>query len=120
MPRITKKTNLEEMFAFQLKAANLPEPQREYRFHKTRKWRFDFAYPDRKIAIEIEGGTYTRKSRHTSPIGYRQDICKYNAATALGWDVYRGDTMMVRDGSLIAQIVEIMTEERDESNNKKP
>jgi very-short-patch-repair endonuclease len=107
MPRPSRKADLEGTFAMQLKAMNLPEPKREYRFHPVRKWRFDFAYPDRKIAIEVEGGTYTRKSRHTSPIGYRQDCQKYNAANALGWHVYRGDTAMVRDGSLIAQIVEI-------------
>lgn len=28
----------------------------EYRFHPTRKWRFDFAIPHIKVAIEIEGG----------------------------------------------------------------
>jgi very-short-patch-repair endonuclease len=103
----SRKADLEGTFAMQLKAMNLPEPKREYRFHPVRKWRFDFAYPDRKIAIEVEGGTYTRKSRHTSPVGYRNDIIKYNSATALGWKVYRGDTAMVRDGSLIAQIVEV-------------
>lgn len=93
---VSKKNDLEAMFLMQLRALGLPEPQREYKFHKTRKWRFDFAYPEKMIAIEIDGGTYSRKSRHTSPIGYRKDCEKINTATALNWRVFRFDTNMVR------------------------
>ena len=32
--------------------------EREYKFHKTRKWRFDFAYPDIQLAVEIDGGQW--------------------------------------------------------------
>lgn len=105
---MSKKNDLEAMLLAQLRAINLPEPQREYRFHKTRKWRFDFAYPERKIAIEVEGGTYSRKSRHTSPLGYRADCEKYNSANALGWHVYRGDTAMVRDWSLCNFVADVL------------
>ena len=39
---------------------------KEYQFHDKRKWRFDYAILDKKIAIEVEGGvfkerTYTNK-----------------------------------------------------------
>lgn len=61
---------------------------KEYRFHPTRKWRFDYALPDHKIALEVEGGVWTR-GRHTRPQGYLGDIEKYNAATLMGWRVLR-------------------------------
>lgn len=30
----------------------------EYRFHPAREWRFDFAIPERHVAIEVEGGAF--------------------------------------------------------------
>lgn len=64
------------------------EPQREHRFHPTRKWRFDFAWPEQQTAVEIEGGVWTR-GRHVSPKGFLADLEKYNAAASLGWSVLR-------------------------------
>lgn len=61
---------------------------REHRFHPERKWRFDFALPDKLIACEYEG-IHSEKSRHTTVTGYQGDIEKYNEATALGWRVLR-------------------------------
>lgn len=64
------------------------EPEEEFRFHPTRKWRFDFAYPEQKIAVEVEGGTWVG-GRHIHPVGFEKDCEKYNAATAMGWKVFR-------------------------------
>ncbi|MCQ2058689.1 MAG: endonuclease domain-containing protein [Bacteroidaceae bacterium] len=61
---------------------------KEYRFHSVRKWRFDYALPDYKIALEVEGGVWTG-GRHTSPKGFLGDMEKYNTATILGWRVLR-------------------------------
>lgn len=61
---------------------------KEYRFHPDRKWRFDYAIPDHKVALEVEGGVWTG-GRHTSSVGFINDIEKYNTATALGWRVVR-------------------------------
>lgn len=60
----------------------------EFKFHSTRKWRFDWALPGHMIAIEYEG-IFSEKSRHTSIVGYSNDIEKYNSAIALGWRVLR-------------------------------
>lgn len=60
----------------------------EYKFHDTRQWRFDISIPSLKIAIEYEG-IMSRKSRHTTIIGYTKDCEKYNAATIAGWRVLR-------------------------------
>ena len=57
-------------------------------FHPVRKWRFDWAIPDIKVAIEYEG-LMSEKSGHTTPTGYTSDCEKYNAAALLGWTVLR-------------------------------
>lgn len=61
---------------------------KEFRFHPKRKWRFDYAFPAVKLALEVEGGVWTR-GRHTRPQGFLNDIEKYNTATLLGWRVLR-------------------------------
>jgi len=60
----------------------------EYKFHPKRKWRFDWANLELKIAIEIEGGAFTN-GRHTRGAGFINDMEKYNEAIILGWKVFR-------------------------------
>lgn len=60
----------------------------EYRFCSERRFRFDFACIEKKIAIEIEGGVFTN-GRHTRGTGYINDMEKYNLAQELGWKVFR-------------------------------
>lgn len=81
----------------QLEYSSLPAPEHEHRFHPTRRWRFDFAWPDYKLAAEIEGATWTQ-GRHTRGQGFENDCTKYNEAAVLGWAVLRFTTEMVRDG----------------------
>lgn len=61
---------------------------KEFKFHPVRKWRFDYAIPDHKIALEVEGGVWTG-GRHTSSVGFLNDMEKYNTATLMGWRVFR-------------------------------
>ena len=104
--RLECPPDLEERFSYQIDCEGLPTPVMEYRFHLPRRWRFDFAWPDRKIAAEIEGGTFSRrfKGRHTTGDGFHKDCEKYNTATLNGWQVYRFDSPMVRDGEAVAMM----------------
>lgn len=68
----------------------------EHRFHKERRWRFDYALPSAKIAIELEGGIHKRRG-HASPKGYIKDCRKYNAAVADGWALFRLAAGMMSD-----------------------
>lgn len=77
----------EEAFATHLRAVGIPF-EREYRFHPERKWRFDFAFPEHKVAVEIEGGVWSH-GRHTRGSGFVKDCDKYNSAAILGWRVLR-------------------------------
>jgi very-short-patch-repair endonuclease len=81
----------------------------EYRFHATRRWRFDFAWPTQKIAVEIEGGTWSG-GRHTRGSGYEKDCEKYNEAVRLGWSVLRFTGKMVKNGTAIFLIKEMLSE----------
>ena len=73
----------------------------EYRFHPTRKWRFDFCHEASHTAIEIEGGVWSG-GRHTRGSGYRGDLEKYNNATFLGWVVIRLSPDMITESNLLA------------------
>jgi len=61
---------------------------KEHLFHPVRKWRFDYAIIDLKIAVEVEGGVHTG-GRHTRGVGFENDMEKYNSATSLGWRLIR-------------------------------
>lgn len=58
----------------------------EHKFCSTRKWRFDYANPTKKIAIEIDGGCFIR-GRHSRGMGQIKDMEKGNEAIKLGWRV---------------------------------
>jgi very-short-patch-repair endonuclease len=93
----------EELFSFQCRAYGLPEPEREHRFHKIRKWRLDFAWPEQRLAAEIEGGTWAG-GRHTRGSGFERDCQKYNTAALQGWRVFRFTSGMVASGEAVATI----------------
>ncbi len=61
---------------------------KEHKFHPKRKWRFDYAIPEYKIALEVEGGVWTG-GRHIRAQGFLGDMEKYNTATLMGWRVFR-------------------------------
>lgn len=71
-----------------VKAATNLDCMAEWRFHTSRKWRFDYAIPAAKVAVEVEGGVFTG-GRHTTGAGFTADIEKYNTAESMGWHVLR-------------------------------
>src|SRR5574343_113538 len=96
-------SNLEELLVLHIRANGLPAANREYRFDMNRLWRFDFAWPDYKIEVECEGGTFTNGS-HTRGEGYQKNCEKYNAAALSGWMILRYDMAMIKSGQAIQQI----------------
>jgi very-short-patch-repair endonuclease len=91
----------------QLLAYGLPMPVPEHRFHPTRKWRFDFAWPELKLALEIEGGLYV-KGRHVRGAGAEADCVKYAEALVLGWRVLRVSPGQLRDGKALAWLTALL------------
>ena len=101
-------SRLEDVLEFHLSATGL-KPEREYQFHPERKWRFDFCFPDKKLAIECEGGVWIA-GRHNRPQGMINDIEKYNAAALMGYTVLRYTMDMIRSGEALQQIEEALGE----------
>jgi hypothetical protein len=78
------------LFLALVKRAKLPAPTPEYRFHAVRKWRFDYCWPDWRVALEVEGGAFAGGGgRHNRGAGFRADCEKYSEAAALGWRIVR-------------------------------
>jgi very-short-patch-repair endonuclease len=96
-----------DLFTACIIASGLPRPIAEHRFHEARKWRFDYAWPEQRVALEIEGGVYTG-GRHTRGKGFEKDCEKYNAATLAGWRVFRVTTGMLNDGRALAILSEAL------------
>ncbi len=96
-------TLAEDECAFMLKTTHITGWQRELRFAPPRRWRFDFAWPQQRIALEIEGGTWVG-GRHNRGAGYVNDLEKYNTATLLGWRLLRVTPEMVSDGTALSLI----------------
>ena len=86
MARATKKPA--EHFEDILGCSDVPIPEREITFSEDRKWRFDYAWPDKRIAVEIQGGRYHRGNM-------AKDYEKLNEAVRLGWRVIQFDSTML-------------------------
>ena len=88
-------------------AAGYPEPVSEHEFAAPeRKWRFDFSWPATLVAVECEGGLWTR-GRHQRPAGFQADAEKYNAAAERGWSVlrYTADDLRKRPVQVVEQVI---------------
>ena len=107
-------SNLEETLALHMRAAGL-SPVREYRVGaeavggagkglrsrlaeaELKDWRIDFAFVEDKLAVEVEGGTWTG-GRHTTGTGFDADCEKYNKLTLMGWRVLRFTGTSIKSG----------------------
>lgn len=89
------------------RAYGLPEPEAEVRFHPTRRWRFDWAWRDARVALEINGGVWT-KGRHTRGAGYLRDLEKLNAAQLAGWIVLQCQPQDVANGTVAGLLIEAL------------
>ena len=95
----------ESLFVMQAKAEKLPPYEREFRFDPTRRWRFDFAWHGPRVALEVEGATWTN-GRHTRGKGFEADCEKYSRAAILGWKVIRCTTEQVKKGYAVRWVME--------------
>ena len=108
-------TNLEAAFLhhWRIFAPDATEPEHDTRFHPTRRWRADFLWRRERVIVECEGGVWTR-GRHVRGAGYIGDCEKYNAATELGYHVFRCTAGMLEDdpAAFVAQVRAALEEEQ--------
>lgn len=105
-------SQLEEQFALQISAYELPEPVRQYRLPELpeRKWLFDFAFVPERLLVEINGATWVSNSGHTSGKGIERDTEKLCTAVTFGYRVLMVTGMQVKDGRAIAWVHSILKE----------
>jgi len=106
MKKIEVKKNYDGIIKAFCSTNGIPMPTTEYRFHSERRWRFDYAWPYKMVALEIEGGIWV-KGRHVRGKGYENDCRKYNEAAVNGWRVLRVTTGMVRNGEMFSTLIRI-------------
>ena len=91
------KSDLEDALLFQIRAAKLPEPKREYRALAPRRFRFDLAWPEIGLLVEVQGGIYSG-GQHVRGAGYERDCEKLNEAQMKGYDVLYVTRAMIESG----------------------
>ncbi len=63
-----------------------PVPVPEHKFHPTRKFRFDAAWPDLKLGLDIQGSLW-KMGGHNTGSGLSKDCEKFCLAAVMGWRV---------------------------------
>ncbi len=91
----------------------LPDHATELVFHPKRRWRLDFAWPTRMIAVEIHGGIHSG-GRHTRGKGFVEDRAKMNEAALLGWTVLEVTPEHVKSGQLRAWLLAAFNQDPDQ------
>lgn len=123
------------LFLFHIKARKLPVPRskehpegevvfmegehvqrhtkrRKLKTNKSPKWAFDFAWPEQRIAVEVEGVSVVRAGkmfliggRHGTIEGFKEDCEKYAWAAVMGWRVLRFEQTQVKAGLAVDMLV---------------
>lgn len=72
----------------------MPVPEYKFAEQIKRKFQFDWAFPDQKVAIEIEGNAWNVPGggKHMQD----RDLEKYNYASEFGWSVFRFSPSMLQ------------------------
>lgn len=117
--RSANALNLEALIEWQIKALGIEGVHHPFKnWHPSRKWEFDFAHPQSKVGVEVQGGAHGRAITciychrslpfraglgHGTAAGLHRDYEKSNAAQELGWVLLQGDGEMVKSGILAEQ-----------------
>lgn len=110
------KAGLEQSFLthWRLLFPSLPAPEMQHAFAMpARRWRFDFAWVQEKLAVEIDGGAFIGGA-HNRGSGQAKDYEKQNAAVSLGWRVLRFNTdSMKRPVEVVEFVAAVLTNAKD-------
>lgn len=95
---------LERKFAEKWQSLSAPAFVTQHKFHPSRRWKFDFAWPLVRVAAEIHGATFAG-GRHVNGLGYWGDRIKINAAQRLNWKVFELVAQDVEDQRVLGEIL---------------
>lgn len=100
-------SQLEFLLASQIMALELPVPETEFRAVPTRKFRWDFAWPEHKLLVEVNGGTWG-KGGHSTGTGIARDYEKNNLANLAGYRCLIFTGAMVESGEAVDMIAKCL------------
>lgn len=113
-------SDLEAALLFHIRAEKLEPPELQWVFAPPRRYRFDFAWPGRRLAVEVDGGTRGRRceqcgdikaaGRHTRMAGIEADAEKYSLAAIDGWKIIRVTAAQVEDGRAVGWVKRALRE----------
>lgn len=99
-----RRESLELEMLQQIRAARVADTmQQQYQWHESRRWRADFAWPDRRVLLEVHGATWVM-GRHNRGTGYAEDRRKANEAQLRGWTYIEATAEHVRSGQALEWI----------------
>lgn len=98
----------EGALAWQLAAAGIAH-ERQYRYAPGRRLAADFALPEARLLVEVQGGIWTGGA-HGSKQGILRDLERLNAATLAGWWLLRvlPEWCALEDGRAFALVLEAL------------
>ena len=115
--KIKKAQQVDELHSKVLaQLVGFPDPATELVFHPKRKWRFDYAWEEQKLALEVHGGIHSG-GRHTRGRGFVEDRAKMNEATLLGWTVLEVTPEHIKSGQLRAWLLAAFNQDPDQRTN---
>ncbi len=91
-------------FAAMLTAAALPLPVTEHRFHPTRLWRFDYAWPSARVALEVDGGIWVNGGHNRGAQMLKTWEKENTAAAFYGWRILRCEPKGLCSAEMLAFI----------------
>ena len=94
------KSKLEALLAATLRYVGINDFVQQYKFHPTRNWKADFAWPEQKIIAEVHGGTWIG-GRHVRGKGFANDREKANEAQLMGWLILEFTADEVKNASAV-------------------
>lgn len=105
-------SDLEMMLLTRLEHAGLPLGQTQYPVVVGRQFKFDRAWPNQRVAVEVQGGLWVAGA-HSRGSGVERDCIKLSIAAAVGWRVLPISKAMIESGEAIALIRQALGLETD-------
>jgi len=102
-------SHLETLLAAQIDAAGLGPFQTQFKAVTTRQFKFDFAWPEQLLLVEVQGGTWGRGG-HSTGTGIARDCEKLALGVLAGYRVIHVTGNQVKDGLAIRWIHALLSE----------
>lgn len=101
---MAQKSHLEAELLRLLQLHRIPLPVCEYRAIPKRRFRYDMAWPESRLLVEIQGGLHMARGGHNTAKGIKRDTEKLNLATLNSWSLFQFTADDIRDFTAIKYI----------------